>query len=106
MQLEEVIRQLAEKGRIAHLTLVPTKDKWQASFKETGGTGYRVEIREDPVEALVQALGPRYGKSWEDHLGTPHPMDAPAAPKPSQPLPRKKREIVGTAFDQDIEDLL
>lgn len=102
--LEEVLRALAESGRLMHVTLCPSKNEWQASFRETGGSGYRVVIKPDPVEALVAALGPRWGDTWEQHLNNPS-TKPPTAPKTKDVKKRKKLQE-DEPFPDDIEDLL
>jgi hypothetical protein len=100
--LEEVLRALAEHGQLMHLTLVPSKKEWQASFRVTGASGYRIEIRKDPVEALMAALGPRWGGTWEQHLASPNPQKAPK----TRDVKKRKEQRESGEFDEDIEDLL
>lgn len=100
--LEDVLRALAQSGRLMHLTLVPSKKEWQASFRETGGSGYRVVIKPDPVEALLAALGPRWGDTWEQHLASPSPRKAPK----TRDVKKRQEKREKSDFDEDIEDLL
>lgn len=58
---------------IGHLTLVRTQsgEAFQAAHKAPGEAGYRVEVRPDPVDALVAALGggrPTFDPDIEDLL--------------------------------------
>lgn len=61
--LDDIISDLARKGRITHITLAVTgkvdkknPDVWQAGFRDTGNAGYRIEIGRDPVECLKAVL--------------------------------------------------
>ena len=68
--LEDALRLLAQRGLLAHLSVVETNDgRWQASVKRPGDRGYIVVVQADIVEAIWKAMGPPYGKSWSDLLG-------------------------------------
>lgn len=64
MTLEQIIRDLAKRGEITHITLAPcgkTDIKqptvWQAGFrKSVGNAGYVCKIGRDPVDVLIDAL--------------------------------------------------
>lgn len=101
-QLDEVLRSLAASGRVMHITLAPSRGEWQASFREVGGQGYRVHIKKDIVEALLAALGPRWGESWEEHLAKPSPRPAPK----TRDVKRQQEKREKSDFDDDVEDLL
>jgi hypothetical protein len=57
MTIEDAIRHALAADGLSHLTLTPSKDRWQAAYKPGSG-GYRVAIYDDPVEALIEALSP------------------------------------------------
>jgi hypothetical protein len=67
MTLDDIIRQLAKKGQITHITLGPTyrdsKTRWQASYRDATSNGYKVEIADDPVDALATVLTDRRSKA-------------------------------------------
>lgn len=65
--LQDVIATLARSGRLRRFLLVQTGTSYQASAEREPGA-FTIGTKEDPVEALYEALGPRYGESWEDHL--------------------------------------
>lgn len=55
--LEDRIRLLAKRGEITHITLAPTgKNQWQASYRDSTSVGYRIQIADDPVSALMECL--------------------------------------------------
>lgn len=62
MSLENRIRALAKAGQLTHITLAPTwpkkgePQKWQAGYRDAVSLGYRVEIENDPVDALMKCL--------------------------------------------------
>lgn len=76
MDLNRVIRLLASDRRINHLMLQPSKNRWQAALREEGGTGYRIEVRDDPIDALLAVLGPFPGETMQQFLSSPHPQAA------------------------------
>jgi hypothetical protein len=57
--LDDALRAAAGSGKFQHLTINydPTQGKWQGNYREKGAIGYRVEYRDDPIAALVAALG-------------------------------------------------
>jgi hypothetical protein len=58
--LEEALKQAIATGGLSHLTLAPSKGQWQAGYRATksGTVGYRVAIKDTPVDALLEALLP------------------------------------------------
>lgn len=76
MDLNRVIRVLASDSRISHLMLQPSQGRWQAALRENGAAGYRIEIRDDPIDALLAVLGPYPGETMQQFLATPHPIPA------------------------------
>ena len=76
MDLNRIIRLLASDKRINHLMLQPSRGRWQAALREEGGSGYRIEIRDDPIDALLAVLGPLPGETMQQFLATPHPVTA------------------------------
>lgn len=86
-----------------HVQLAPSRGEWQASFREPGGSGYRIVIKKDPVEALLAALGPKWGESWEAHLAAPpSPKEAPK----TKDVKKRQKAREEQPFPDDIEDLL
>jgi hypothetical protein len=75
MTIEEAISELARQGRIHHLSLSASSAGFQASFREKSGAGYKVEVKPDPIEAILGALGPHFGQTWDDHLNRDEDMD-------------------------------
>lgn len=65
--LAGALRACIEREGIYHMTLNPTQDgRWQAAVRRTREDGYRVEIADDPSEALIAALtNTRPGQSAE-----------------------------------------
>jgi hypothetical protein len=58
MPREDHLADLLRSVPIGHLTLaVDSHGRFQAAHRAPGEAGYRVEIKEDPIEALVAALG-------------------------------------------------
>jgi hypothetical protein len=101
--LEEVLCALAENGRVMHIQIAPSRGEWQASFREPGGSGYRIVIKKNIVEALLAAIGPKVGQSWEEHLAAPpSPKEAPK----TKDLKRRQKLREEQPFPDDIEDLL
>lgn len=68
--LEEAFR----RNPSERLTLWKTEKGWQANVQNKSTGAWRVEIDTDPTVALLRALGPHYGQSWDDHL-LPEPFD-------------------------------
>ena len=55
--LDDALQKLADSGELGHLTLVrSTCGRWQAAHKRVGSNGYHVDIRKDPVDALLTVL--------------------------------------------------
>lgn len=101
--LEEVLRALAKSNRLSQLMIMPSKGEWQASFRDGESTGYRIVSKKDPVEALMGALGPRFGDTWEQHLSNPSkPLKAPK----TRDVKKREKMREEQPFDDDIEDLL
>lgn len=76
--LEMAIVGLAKARKLGHLTLSSTPQEggmFQANHRAPGETGYKVAINDDPVEALLDALSPRYSETWEEHLRVGEPED-------------------------------
>lgn len=81
--LEKTIRDLAERGEITHLSLVPRGKGWSATFA-TAGTFETVFVEgSDPIETL---------------------MDALTKPKLKRRAPTKKQEAI--ASEDDLPDPL
>ena len=58
--LEQAIKEAASPGRpypLTGLTLWPSQGQWQASARYASSEGWNVAIHEDPVQALIGALG-------------------------------------------------
>lgn len=67
MSLEEKLRDLAKRGEITHLSLVPRGKVWAATYTPSGVFGRSFEEDKDPVVAIEKAiagvkLGRRKGK--------------------------------------------
>lgn len=57
--LDDLLRAQAHTGRLGHLTLAKTAgDRWQAAHKAPGASGYHIEIRATPDEALRAIFAP------------------------------------------------
>lgn len=57
MSLEDHLRTLAARGELKRLLVVQTTGGFQAAFN-VGGNSYRIDIREDPVAAILNVLAP------------------------------------------------
>ena len=57
MTLDQAIREAADTGRLDGLTLWKCPDGWQGNARRAGSDGWVVCIDEDPVRALIGALG-------------------------------------------------
>ena len=68
--LGELLARLGDRGHLAHLNIVQTTEgRWQASCKVRGGKAYSVAIKDDMIEALLEAVGPGYNGEWPSLLG-------------------------------------
>lgn len=56
--LEAAIREAAAAGRLDVLTVAKCASGYQASMKNTDRSGWRCEVRPDPIDALLRALAP------------------------------------------------
>lgn len=54
-ELETTLRDLAARGEITHLSLVPSKKGWRASFAPSSIFGNSFAEDRDPVKALLLA---------------------------------------------------
>lgn len=54
--LETKLRELAARGEITHLSLVPRGSKWEATFAPASTFGITIVQHADPVTALTAAL--------------------------------------------------
>lgn len=57
MTLEEKIRDVAARGELTHLSVVPVAGGWSASFAHASGYGTSFAQDPDPVKAMIKALG-------------------------------------------------
>ena len=55
--LETAIREAVSNDRLDGLTLWPSGSRWQANARFAGSSGWTVVLHEDPVVALLGALG-------------------------------------------------
>lgn len=57
MTLEELIRDMASRGQITHLSVIPDSTGWRAVFCAASVTsGYTTAHDKDPVEAMRKAI--------------------------------------------------
>lgn len=57
MTLEELIRDMAQRGELTHLSLSPYEKQWAVSFCAASPIGgYTFILDMDPVEALCRAI--------------------------------------------------
>ena len=80
MTLEDMIRQLAERGELTHLSLAARDGVFYANYAPASTSGYARTSDADPVEALKSAL-----KEAPVRFKTPRHRDTPevdAAPEP------------------------
>lgn len=64
--LEQLIRSGAAEG--LQINLWPCDAGYQGNVKERGGSGWTVEIRADPVDAIAAALSTRLTKLPSRHV--------------------------------------
>lgn len=59
MTLDEAVRKAVAEDRLGFLTVVyaPVQGQWQGNHRAANAEGFRVEYRDDPVSALIAALG-------------------------------------------------
>jgi hypothetical protein len=89
--LVDLIRDLARKGKLNHLTLGITwkEGNWQAGYRDAVSTGYSISTDPDPVNALLLAL---LGKGYRHIPGQKPDPDPPR----QQPIRGKaKRDLLG-----------
>jgi hypothetical protein len=68
--LGELLARLGDRGHLAHLSVAKTSDgNWQASCKAEYGKAYSVAIKDDMIQAILEAVGPGYNGEWVDLLG-------------------------------------
>ena len=90
--LDQLIREMADRGQITHISLVPsqTGKKWRGSFTPAsyaGGISFAEDA--DPVKALIMALDIA-------KLRKRKPIDVPLIDQP----------IVDIKQEEDISDIL
>lgn len=56
MTLEDKIRDAAKRGELTHLSVIPTRRGWSASYAPATKWSHSIETRADPVEALIAAI--------------------------------------------------
>ena len=54
-ELEDLIRAKAKSGGLHGVTLFESNGRWQGNVRYNSD-GWRVEVRDDPIEALLAAL--------------------------------------------------
>lgn len=57
MSIEDVIKEMARKGRFSLPLLATSNKTFQANLSVDGNKSWRVEIDEDPVKAIKKVLG-------------------------------------------------
>lgn len=53
--LEETLRDLATRGEITHISLVPSKQGWRATYAPASIFGNSIAEDRDPVKAILMA---------------------------------------------------
>lgn len=61
------LHQKNAKGRMINIAFL-TDGKVQVSCQRGSSAAFNVVIKDDPVEALLEACGPRHRQSWDDHF--------------------------------------
>jgi hypothetical protein len=93
--LGDVLRALHERGHFIHLSVSALSEGgFQASFRTGERSSYRVEMADDPVEAILKAVSPCYGHTWAELLG-------PAFAEADEIAENRAEEE-----DDDLEDVL
>lgn len=100
--LEDVIRDLAKRGELTHLSLTPSQDgkKWRASFAMSSKFGISFGEDVDPVKALILACTTAKMK--------PRPAERKAATtidlSPEEVTMRENAEALAASVGQGIDD--
>lgn len=130
MSIEDKIRDLATRGEITHLSLVPRGKGWECSYAPAGVPGISYAHDDDPVHAIEQALDGIKLKRRAVKGSEPHDSPAPRKRKtaatfvcvtcngegfinrhanlPDEPCPDcyGKPDIAVSATDTELDDIL
>lgn len=90
--LVDLIRDLARKGKLNHLTLGITwkEGKFQAGYRDATSAGYCIAIEADPVDALLKVL---LGSGYRHYPGNKTPEPDP--PRQAPIKGKAKRDLLG-----------
>lgn len=83
--IDDLIRDLARKGRINHITLTYSGDgrnhKFTAGYRDDRSPGYQMHTAGDPIDALMHVLK---GTGYRHFPGNKSPDPLPGESKPKR----------------------
>lgn len=99
--IDDLLRDLAKKGRINHITLSYAGTgkegghKFYAAFRDDKSQGYQMMEDADPVNALLKVL---LGTGYKFYPGNKTPERTPDKRRnllDDEPAPKKRRDLLG-----------
>ena len=100
MTLDELVRDLAKRGELTHLSLIPHGDGWSASYSAASPAGgFGSAEADDPVAALFGAVASVKPRRWRKKPG----IEVSSAPMGSDVDIAAAVDIDITAAVNDVE---